>query len=216
MSITAEDYPRRGDSLRKRDAILEAAGALFIEQGFGNTSVDAVASRAGVSKATVYAHFANKNALFEAVIKLRCASVVPPSLENIDPHDEGMEIVLRRLGLLFLENIYTPGQIRLLRAIIAESVQFPEIGRMMFEGPVLRSQNLVSVYLERQCALGRVTLECADLAAAQFLGLLKTDLQMRLLFNQPVDISSANLRRIADCSVALFLNGCAPKLRNRH
>ena len=35
---------------------LDAARALFVEHGFGATSMDAIAAQAGVSKATVYAH----------------------------------------------------------------------------------------------------------------------------------------------------------------
>ena len=50
----------------KREAILDAAKALFIAQGFAGTSMDAVATEAGVSKLTVYSHFSDKATLFAA------------------------------------------------------------------------------------------------------------------------------------------------------
>lgn len=215
-SVTAAAAPpMRSDSRRKRNAILDAAGDLFIEQGFGATSVDAVADRAQVSKATVYAHFDNKEALFAAVMKARCAYVVPPSLADIAPHGEDTAIVLKRLGLLFLENIYQPGQIKLFRAVIMESAQFPEVGQMMFNGPVSRSHQLIGEYLTLQVAAGKLTLPCPEIAASQFLGLLKTDVQMQLLFNQPVSVSRARLRHIVDCAVELFLHGCAPRTSSK-
>ena len=52
----------------KRDLIVEAARKLFLEAGYGTTSMDALAAKAGVSKPTIYSYFANKEALFGAVM----------------------------------------------------------------------------------------------------------------------------------------------------
>ena len=54
-------------SERKHRAILEAAEELFLRQGFLGTSMDEIASLAGVSKQTVYARFSSKEALFVAM-----------------------------------------------------------------------------------------------------------------------------------------------------
>src|SRR6185312_14690775 len=64
---------REGTSPRRKVVlILEAARALFLEVGYGATSVDAIARAAGVSKATLYGHFPSKEALFEAVVVAQC------------------------------------------------------------------------------------------------------------------------------------------------
>lgn len=60
--------PRKHGVMTKRDAILAAAGELVLAGGYETTSMDAVAARAGVSKTTVYAHFADKMELFKAVM----------------------------------------------------------------------------------------------------------------------------------------------------
>jgi AcrR family transcriptional regulator len=52
-----------------RGAILAAAQRLFGDQGFAATSVDTIASDAGVAKGAVYHHFATKEAIFEAVLE---------------------------------------------------------------------------------------------------------------------------------------------------
>lgn len=52
----------------RREAILDAAGALFLEHGFHGTSIDEVGAAAGISGPGVYRHFASKDALLMAVL----------------------------------------------------------------------------------------------------------------------------------------------------
>src|SRR5690625_5539928 len=59
-------------SSKKADQVLDAARRLFLERGFDATSMDDVAEMAGVSKATVYAHYNCKTALFAEVIHHEC------------------------------------------------------------------------------------------------------------------------------------------------
>ncbi|MEV0668555.1 TetR/AcrR family transcriptional regulator [Actinomadura luteofluorescens] len=54
-----------------RSAVLDAAAALFADQGFTATTIDDVAQAARVSKGTVYYHFTDKAHLFEAVFRDR-------------------------------------------------------------------------------------------------------------------------------------------------
>jgi AcrR family transcriptional regulator len=54
-----------------RERLLTAAGELFYESGIAATGVDAVLARAGVSPATMYAHFAGKDALVAAYLEER-------------------------------------------------------------------------------------------------------------------------------------------------
>ena len=56
----------------KAESILAAAKRAFLAAGFAAVSMDAIAREAGVSKATVYAHFAGKEELFGAVIGREC------------------------------------------------------------------------------------------------------------------------------------------------
>lgn len=60
---------KRSGGRSKRDAVLDAAVELLLVNGYDGTSMDAVAARAGVSKTTVYAHYADKLELFKAVLQ---------------------------------------------------------------------------------------------------------------------------------------------------
>jgi AcrR family transcriptional regulator len=55
----------------KRDAILSAADGLFAQHGYGLTGVDAIATKAGVTKRTLYKQFGSKEGLFTQWLRLR-------------------------------------------------------------------------------------------------------------------------------------------------
>ncbi len=69
MTSTSGGEGRRGRSIEKRRAMLQAARELFVSEGYELASVDAIAARAGVSKRTVYDHFGDKEAVFTAVLE---------------------------------------------------------------------------------------------------------------------------------------------------
>ena len=51
-----------------QNRILQAAGALFLERGYENTTIADVAEMAGVSRATVFWHFSDKAGLFREAL----------------------------------------------------------------------------------------------------------------------------------------------------
>lgn len=57
-----------------RDKILSAASHLFCHNGFSATGIDTIIARAGTAKATLYNHFASKDALIEAVLEAEGAA----------------------------------------------------------------------------------------------------------------------------------------------
>jgi TetR/AcrR family transcriptional repressor of nem operon len=64
------DAPRTPrDPEKTRERILDAAQTLILDAGFGATTVDAVVSRAGITKGAFFHHFASKNALAQAIIE---------------------------------------------------------------------------------------------------------------------------------------------------
>lgn len=196
---------------RKNDVVLEAAERAFLENGFVGTSMDAVALAAGVSKRTVYSNFGSKHTLFAEVIKKRCAEVLPDmpdlgSVLDLDPAE-----VLQRLGTRFLKAIYTPEQIALYQTVVTESRTIPDIGEMMYDGPIIHSQQVFDAYLRAQVDRGIFHFPDVDLAAAQLVGLLKTNIHMRLLMNQPTKLSTAKIAAIAKACVQLFLHGALVK-----
>jgi len=69
VTSTSGTEGRRGRSIEKRRAMLQAARELFVKEGYELASVDAIAARANVSKRTVYDHFGDKETVFAAVLE---------------------------------------------------------------------------------------------------------------------------------------------------
>ncbi len=67
--LGSDESPDRDLSTDKREAILAGAMQEFLEHGYAGARVDRLVKAAGVSKATVYRHFPDKEALFVALIQ---------------------------------------------------------------------------------------------------------------------------------------------------
>ena len=168
--------PRRG---RPRDPerlrrIMEAARSHFDGLGFERASVDAIAADAGVSKMTIYSHFASKEGLFEAVIRNRTDRVVGglAGLEALDPTQP--QKALLAVGEQFLALAREEGVLGQFRLIYgAAAVQREACLGFYRQGPARLIDDL-AVYLRRADAAGTLNIrhprQAADLFLSMFLG----------------------------------------------
>src|ERR1700758_2965577 len=84
---------RTEKSAARREAILAAALDEFSAQGFAATRIDDVARRAGVAKGTIYLHFADKEALFQELVRTTLVPIVA-SLDEVRTIDLPLRAVL--------------------------------------------------------------------------------------------------------------------------
>jgi TetR/AcrR family transcriptional regulator, mexJK operon transcriptional repressor len=164
----------------KGQQILAAAGRLFMAQGYGATSMDGVAREAGVSKATLYAHFAGKQELFAAIIGAACRrhaeTLSTPDLEHHDLRD-----ALRQIGREFLDLLLSPNAVAIYRIVIAEAPRFPELGRIFYaSGPNIMLERLGG-FIEAAAARRLLTIAEPRRAAEHFVCMLKGDIHLRYL-----------------------------------
>jgi TetR/AcrR family transcriptional regulator, mexJK operon transcriptional repressor len=92
--------PRRLPDEAKHAAILKSAVKLFLKKGFHNTTMDAIADAARVTKQTVYAHYHSKEELFKQMISELCRKHTPEASLLADPGKK-VEALLFELGLGF-------------------------------------------------------------------------------------------------------------------
>lgn len=188
----------------KRRAILEAARALFLTHGLSATSVDAIADAAGVSKATIYSHFADKHALFGAIIRARCEEMLcrayAAPLENLPPKE-----ALTRIAEAFLGMVLHPEVVAMCRVLAAETSRFPELGTVFYQdGPAYTIGHLAA-YLDSQQQRGALKFSDSTVAAELFLSMLKNMLHMRLLMGIDAAADPQRVRVVIDESVRVFL-----------
>ncbi len=67
--VSGESTARAAAAERTRDALVEAATALFAEQGLGGPSLDAICARAGFTRGAFYVHFKTRDDLIVAVVE---------------------------------------------------------------------------------------------------------------------------------------------------
>jgi AcrR family transcriptional regulator len=117
--------PSKEEAEALGDHVVTVADALFIENGYGATSMATVASQARVGKQTLYRRFPDKPALFREVVRRRIDAMIvtPPDDEACrDPLGE-----LKKMGRAALDIVLDPEFVRLYRIIIAEALPFPEL-----------------------------------------------------------------------------------------
>ncbi|MGY4802080.1 TetR/AcrR family transcriptional regulator [Teichococcus aerofrigidensis] len=180
MSDTLPASAAATDTSPKRRAILEAAAGLFLAEGFGAVSMDGIARAAQVSKATLYAHFAGKDALFAEIVAGNCARMRGVLEVLFSSHELGLEEALTELGTQWLRFLLQPRVRALHRMVIAEAPRFPELARSFYaEGP--RGMCLwLAGWLAEEQRRGQLHAAASPaLAAEQFLSLLRGDLFLR-------------------------------------
>jgi TetR/AcrR family transcriptional regulator, mexJK operon transcriptional repressor len=200
QSKSASPPEQRG----KAAAILAAAERAFLDGGFGAVSMDAIARGAGVSKATVYAHFAGKEELFGAVVAgLSRRRYGGFSVEALDPYD--IARALTTIALRFLDLVLLPEAIALNRIIIGEVSRFPALGQVFWEAGPAQTRIDLEAFLRRAAGAGSLVVPDPRLAAEQFLALARGEIHQRSLLRLEGPVDAATLRAAAAACVQTFL-----------
>ena len=109
--------------------ILDAATTLFLRSGFDATSCDQVVAMAGAGKATLYARYANKDALFSAVVHRALERAAPPAPDL--PPAMPVRDRLHAVGLHLLQQALTEESVALLRVSLTTAPRLPELSRLV-------------------------------------------------------------------------------------
>lgn len=198
--------PTLEDAALVDERILEAAANVFLEEGFARAKMDEIASRAGITKQTVYARFPSKNALFNALASRFSGIVFQPK-----PVAENSKQSPRAFLIQFAFEVTTvlrdPKSQRLFVVLAAEARAFPDLASATWvEGPG-RLRTRLRRFFDDQIALKRMAISNPDFAAEQFLGLLVGPIIGRLLFGRPSYFESeGHAATYIEAAVDLFLS----------
>ena len=194
----------RDEVVGKAATVLRAARRAFLASGFGAVSMDAIARQAGVSKATVYAHFGSKEELFGAVV----ADVAEErfggfSALELDPRDVGAS--LNTIARRFLDLVLSPEAVAVNRIIIGEVTRFPALGEVFWQAGPERNRQQIEEFLRRAVEAGSLKIDDVRLAAEQFSSLVRGEIHLRHLFGLDMPRNAAARARAAASAVATFL-----------
>lgn len=190
----------------RSDVVLRAATRIFLAHGFSASTTDMIQREAGVSKATVYACYQNKEALFAAVIQRECA-IMTDTMRALHIERGRIRQTLNELGLSYLKIVLSPVGLALFRVVVADAVRFPELAREFYlAGPRVIAAMVADV-LSEAVAAGELDLQHVGIenAASLFASLLRGEGQLECLLHPQAAPSEAQLDHWANVAVNAFL-----------
>ncbi|MEA9391559.1 TetR/AcrR family transcriptional regulator [Acerihabitans sp. TG2] len=178
----------------RRLSFVEAAGALSVEQGFGAVTMEAIALRAGASKATLYNYFPSKEALFKTFVH----EAGKGGLEELDAAKQfgSVKEILHRLGMAYLNLVTRSDVIAINRLIMGEAGRHPQLSRIFYEnGP---RKTLIVICETIELLMDRGELRCTNVrqAGLYFKALCEAGLVERQLWGLDL-VPDAAIRRAA-------------------
>ncbi|MBC3480081.1 TetR/AcrR family transcriptional regulator [Pseudomonas sp. SWRI59] len=199
--------PGRPKDLAKREAILEAAKTLFLSLGYANTSMDAVAAAAGVSKLTVYSHFTDKQTLFCSAVMATCQIQLPDLLFEY-PEGAPVDEVLLTIARNFQALISSDEAVKLSRLIMAQGSLDPSFGEYFYEAGPKRVLAGMEALLRGADERGLLRIDNPLRAAEHFFCLVKGAPDYRLLLGcaGPLegDEAEAHVREVVGVFIRAF------------
>ena len=206
MGVTQTEAAEAGSP--KRVQMLAAARALFMAQGYGAVSMDAVARAAGVSKATLYAHFSSKDQLFATIIGDACRTNIAaegflPAVKIASLDD--LRAALTRFGQRMIRFFLKPDSLAIHRIVMAESARFPELGQAFYDNGPVRVRASLALWLAEQARSGWLHLPDPATAAEHFIALVRGSLYLRASLNLPRDPERPDPEETVVAVVDMFL-----------
>jgi TetR/AcrR family transcriptional repressor of mexJK operon len=179
--VAAPQRPATTEPTTKQETILDAAIAVFLAEGYERASVDQIALEAGVSKRTIYNHFADKKALFLEVIELqRQRSQIDATLAgDLLNGERPLRGDLETFAKLLFEAFQQPAYLELKRLVIAEVKHHPELLDACKEGVPATIRGWLANRIAQLHDRGLLDVPNPRQAAENFMGLLAYLLQNR-------------------------------------
>ncbi len=159
MSATARP-PRPPVRRRRKDArpheLLAAALDLFVEKGFAASRAEEVATRAGVSKGTLYLYYPSKEELMKAVIRHYLGAELAAGADEMARHADAPPEAQFGLLAQWWRRVYDSPASGVLKLIVTEARNMPEVADFYLHEVIEPGERLIGTMLSRGVASGRL------------------------------------------------------------
>ncbi|QXE91633.1 TetR/AcrR family transcriptional regulator [Geomonas subterranea] len=198
-------------SEEKRQAIVNEAAQAFRAMGFERTSMSEICSRVGGSKATIYNYFPSKEELFAEVILQSTQAEFDAVHACIDKSTGDIADSLRTFGKKLLSFLYSH-EIQASRHMAIAQAKHSELGRVIYERGVMRSQKLVAEFLKESMAAGKLRQAPPEIATRHLISLLESEFIDRFLFHLSTEeLTEAEITEATTRAIEVFMAAYAPK-----
>ncbi len=193
----------------RRQAILDAAATLFMEQGYEQTSLSDILERSKGSRSTLYQQFGGKVGLLKALIQ-QVSQNFWQAVGQAPPPPALNESALADLGYQLLQAALDPRALAVLRLIQIVGPRSPEIADYFHDiGPRAVEEHIARLFQQGWADLGLPADSPAsprDLAAC-FLWAVMGDTHIRAMVGVPSQWNEEKMRSLVAVRVRFFLHG---------
>ncbi|WP_299649088.1 TetR/AcrR family transcriptional regulator [uncultured Tateyamaria sp.] len=194
---------RRRKDMRPTD-IIDAAVQEFGIKGYSATTIGSIAARAQIARSTVYLYFDDKEALIQEAFRVRVGNVMADARPSGDAADQSFSEMLSHMLNTMYARLVDRDTIVLLRVLIAEGRQFPELTRFYHDTILTVAQDMMSKMLARGVARGEVRPEALDYDPKLIMAPVIMAAIWRLTFD---DIAPLDMQHLVKHHVDLLTSG---------
>ncbi|MBF9035974.1 TetR family transcriptional regulator [Rhodobacterales bacterium HKCCE2091] len=189
---------------RKYGQVIAGAREVFLREGFEGASVDAIARDAGVSKATLYSYFPDKESLFHAVLNGVCNLQRTEGL-GVALNATDVPSALRHIARAMITNQCSESNLALFRVCVGETQRFPELGRQFYETGPAEGLRQLAGYFRSPAAQEALDIVDPDAAADIFVRLCRTNLMIQRVLGVIDEPDEETVAAEAEAAVEIFL-----------
>ena len=145
--IKAAGRPRAADLEARNKNLIDKAGQLFLEMGYGKVSLELIAREAHVAVRTIYVKFGGKAGLFKEVLMANRDRFISP--HQMETDERPFKEVIGEFSEHFLQMITAPEALAVQRMVVAEAKNNPELAHSFYEAGPRQSRAMLSQYFAR-------------------------------------------------------------------
>ena len=176
----------RKKTVERREVLLNAAADVFCDVGYERASMDAIAMRAGLSKATVYGYFRSKDDLFSSAMFSRSSIMYEDILKFLCIDERGIENVLINFGKSYTNAVSSDISLSFIRTTVGLSKRHSLMTGKMYEEGSRKFWLNVANYFDEAISVGLVRNVDSNILSIHLKGLLEAGVIEPLIFSKDV------------------------------
>ena len=190
----------------RREEIIATASRLFGELGLHATTMEQIAKALKISKLTLYSRFADKEALFSAVIRAKCQGHIPDEIFG-DFDEQPMEESLYRVAYALMELLTSEGPMNMERMLIGTEFKDREnLSQLYYEAGPQRVKDVIAGYLEQLHSDKKLDVPDPVFSADLFAAMIKgSGICMRALLQIPPEATQKERTEYCQNAVTRFI-----------
>ncbi len=198
----------RPRDMEKRAAMLHVAEQNFMKLGFAETTIEAIAEGASVSKVTLYNHFTDKIGIFEAVIQ-EIAARIHAEIASHNTVKSDIETVLNRFGCALMKHVMSAHMMEFEQRLSADMKAMPDVAQRFFAAGPGHVRARLAVVIEEAAQRGELDADQPLHAANDLLGLWHGSTPMEVNFGVAKPPTPAQIKQKIKHGVEVFLRAYA-------